>query len=101
MYGWLEFVTVNIPVLATCGYMAYGGSSWLYVGMSDWPRWNSLLGVNRDKILCYLSYSQRISTWLGQTRLTRKEFQCKKRVSSSSRVLSRIELKMRSYDSGN
>ena len=73
-YSWLEFVTANIPVLATYGYMACGGSSWLYVGMSDQPRWNSLLGVNRDKILCYLSYSWWISTWPGQTWLTRKEF---------------------------
>ena len=56
-YGSLEFVTAYIPVLAMYGYMACGGSSWLYVGMSDRPRWNSLPGVNRDKILCYLSYS--------------------------------------------
>ena len=56
-YSWLEFVTAYIPVLAMCGYMACGGSNWLHVGMSVWPRWNSLPGVNRDKILCYLSYS--------------------------------------------
>ena len=48
-YSWLEFVTAYIPVLAMYGYMACGGSSWLYVGMSDQPRWNSLPGVNREK----------------------------------------------------
>ena len=43
-YCWLEFVTVYIPVLAMYGYMACGGSSQLYVRMSDRPRWNSLPG---------------------------------------------------------
>ena len=56
-YSWLEFVTAYIPMLAMYGYMACGGSNWLYVGMSDQQRMNSLLGVNRDKILCYQSYS--------------------------------------------
>ena len=73
-FKWLEFITAYIPVLAMYGYMACGGSSLLYVGLSDRPRWNLLPGVNRDKILCYLSYSWWISTWPGQTRLTRKEF---------------------------
>ena len=33
------------------GYMACGGSSRLNVGMSVCPRWDSLPGVNRVKIL--------------------------------------------------
>ena len=43
-YRWLEFVTAYIPVLSMYGYMACGGSSRLYVGMRDRPRWNSLPG---------------------------------------------------------
>ena len=43
-YGSLEFVTAYIPMLAMYGYMACGGSSRLYIGMSDRPRWNSLPG---------------------------------------------------------
>ena len=50
-YSWLEFVTAYIPVLATYGYMVCGGSSRLNVGMSVCPRWDSLPGVNRVKIL--------------------------------------------------
>ena len=41
-FEWLEFVTAYILVLITHGYMACGGSGRLYVGVSDWPRWNSL-----------------------------------------------------------
>ena len=78
IYSWLEFVTTYIPVLAMCGYMACSGSSWLYVGMSDRPKWNSLLGVNWDKILYYLSYSWWISTWPGQTQLLEKCFGARK-----------------------
>ena len=78
IFKWLEFVTAYIPVLAMYGYMACGGSSWLYVWMSDRPRWNSLPGVNRDKILCYRSYSWWISTWPGQTQLIRKCFGARK-----------------------
>ena len=77
-YSWLEFVTAYIPMLAMYGYMACGGSSWLYVGMSDRPKWNSLPGVNWDKILCYLSYSWWISTWLSQPWLTQKDFGARK-----------------------
>ena len=40
IYGWLEFATAYIPVLAMYGYMACGGSSRLNVGMSVWPRWD-------------------------------------------------------------
>ena len=57
-YRWLEFVTAYMPILATYGYMVCDGSSRLYVGMSDRPRWNLLPEVNRDKILYYLSYSR-------------------------------------------
>ena len=56
-YSWLEFVTTYILVLAMYGYMACGGFSGLYVGMSDRPKWNSLPEVNLDKILFHLSYS--------------------------------------------
>ena len=33
------------------GYMACGGSSQLNVGMNVCPRWDSLPGVNRVKVL--------------------------------------------------
>ena len=38
-------------MLATYGYMACGGSSRLNVGMSVCPRWDSLPGVYRVKVL--------------------------------------------------
>ena len=50
-YGWLEFATAYIPMLAMYGYMACDGSSQLNVGMSVCPRWDSLPGVNLVKVL--------------------------------------------------
>ena len=78
IYSWLEFITACIPVLAMYGYMAYGGSSLLYIGMSDRPRWNSLPGVNRDKIICYLSHSWWIRTWPCQN-FPKKSFGARKK----------------------
>ena len=68
-FEWLEFVTAYILVLITHGYMACGGSIQSNVGMGVQPRWDSLLGVNRDKILSYLS-SFLMNKFLAKTNMT-------------------------------
>ena len=51
------------------GYMACGGSSRLNVGMSVCPRWDSLPGVNRVKVLSYLSLFL-MDKFLAKTNIT-------------------------------
>ena len=72
--------------------MACDGSSWLSVGMSVQPRWDSLLGVNQNKILSYLS-SFLMNKFLARTNMTRNE-----RVSVLVMFYQELELEMRSYD---
>ena len=72
--------------------MACDGSSRLSVGMSVQPRWNSLPGVNQDKILCYLS-SFLMNKFLARKNMTRIE-----RVSVLVMFYQELELQMRSYD---
>ena len=79
-------------MLITHEYMACDGSSQLSVGMSIQPRWDSLLGVNRDKILRYLS-SFLMNKFLARTNMTRIE-----RVSMLVMFYQELELEMRSYD---
>ena len=52
--------------------MTCNGSSQLSVGMSVQPRWDSLPGVNRDKILSYLS-SFLMNKFLARTNMIRNE----------------------------
>ena len=79
-------------MLITQRYMACDGSSWLSVGMSVQPRWDSLPGVNWDKILCYLS-SFLMNKFLARTNMTQIE-----RVSVFIMFYQELELEMRSYD---
>ena len=79
-------------MLFTHGYMACDGSSRLSVGMSVQPRWDSLPGVNRDKILYYLN-SFLMNKFLARTNMTRIE-----RVSMLVIFYQELELEMRSYD---
>ena len=79
-------------MLITHGYMACDGSSWLSVGMSVQPRWDSLLRVNRDKILNYLS-SFLMNKFMDKTNITRNE-----RVSMLVIFYQELELEMRLYD---
>ena len=71
-FKWLGFITAYVLILITHGYMACDGSSRLSVGMSVQPRWDSLPGVNRDKILSYLS-SFFMNKFLAKTNMTRIE----------------------------
>ena len=79
-------------MLITHGYMACDGSSWLSVGMSVQPRWDSLPRVNRDKILIYLN-SFLMNKFLAKTNMTQIE-----RVSMFVIFYQELELEMRSYD---
>ena len=72
--------------------MAYDGSSRLSVGMSVQPRWDSLPGVNRDKILSYLSSFLR-NKFLARINMTQIE-----RVSVVVIFYQELELEMRSCD---
>ena len=72
--------------------MACDGSSQLSVGMSVHPRWDSLPGVNRDKILSYIS-SFLMNKFLVRTNMTQIE-----RVSVLVMFYQELELEMRSYD---
>ena len=72
--------------------MTCDDSSRLSVGMSVQPRWDSLPGVNRDKILCYLS-SFLMNKFLARTNMTQIE-----RVSVSVMFYQELDLEMRSYD---
>ena len=91
-FEWLKFITIYILVLITHGYMACDGSSRLNVGMSVQPRWDSLPGVNRDKILSYLS-SFLMNNFLAKTNMIQI-----KRVSMLVMFYQELELEMRSYD---
>ena len=91
-FKWLEFVTTYILVLFTHEYMACDGSSRLSVKISVHPRWDSLLGVNWDKILCYLS-SFLMNKFLARTNMTWIE-----RVSVFVMFYQELELEMRSYN---
>ena len=79
-------------MLFTHEYIACGGSSRLNAGMSVQPRWDSLLGVNRDKILSYLS-SFLMNKFLARINMTQIE-----RVSVFVMFYQELELEMRSYD---
>ena len=92
IFKWLEFITAYILVLFTHEYMACGGSSRLNIGMSVWPRWDSLPGVNRDKILSYLS-SFLMNKFLAKTNMTWNE-----RVSVLVMFYQELELEMMSYN---
>ena len=72
--------------------MACSSSSRLNVGMSVQSRWDSLPGVNRDKILIYLS-SFLMNKFLARANMTRIE-----RVSVLVMYYQELELNMRSYD---
>ena len=91
-FKWLGFITAYILVLITHGYMACDDSSQLSVGMSVQPRWNSLPGVNRDKILCYLS-SFLMNKFLAKTNIIWIE-----RVSVFIMFYQELELEMMLYD---
>ena len=79
-------------MLITHGYMACNGSSRLSVGMSVQPRWDSLFGVNQDKILCYKSLFL-MNKFLARINMTRIE-----RVSVLVMFYQELELEIRSYD---
>ena len=79
-------------MLFTHEYMACDGSSRLNVGMSVRTKWDSLPGVNRDKIVSYLS-SFLMNKFLARTNMTRNE-----RVSVLVMFYQELELEMRSYD---
>ena len=72
--------------------MAYDGSSRLNVGMSVRPKWDSLPGVNRDKILSCLSLFL-MNMLLARTNITRN-----KRISVLVMFYQELELEIRSYD---
>ena len=72
--------------------MACDGSSRLSVGMSVQPRWDSLPGMNWDKILCYLS-SFLMNKFLARTNMTQIE-----RVSVFIMFYQELKFEMRSYD---
>ena len=73
-------------MLITYGYIACDGSSRLSVGMRVQLRWDSLLGVNRDKIICLNKF------------LARKNMIQIERVSVFVMFYQELELEMRSYD---
>ena len=73
-------------------YMACDGSSRLSVGMSVQPRWDSLSGINWDKIICYLS-SFLMNKFLARINITQI-----KRVSMFVMFYQELELEMSSYD---
>ena len=62
------------------------------VGMSIQPRWDSLPGVNQDKILSYLS-SFLMNKFLVRINMTQIE-----RVSVFARFYQELELEIMSYD---
>ena len=72
--------------------MACDGSSRLSVGISVQPRWDSLFGVNQDKILCYKSLFL-MNKFLARINMTRI-----KRVSVFVMFYQELELELSSYD---
>ena len=72
--------------------MACDGSSRLSVGMRVQLRWDSLLGLNRDNTLCYLS-SFLMNKFMARTNMTQIE-----RVLVFVMFYQELELEMRSYD---
>ena len=92
IFEWLGFITAYILVLITHGYIACDGSNRLTVGISIQPRWDSLPGVNQDKILSYLS-SFLMNKFLARTNMSQNE-----RVSMLVMFYQELKLEMRSYD---